>query len=202
MKQWKLIIGSMFSVVVLGILGIFIHQLSSFTIEESALKKHITEQINRGSNAKINIEIEEVKDIGNFKTLLLSIDEGDKSNVNEKIGFAFYEKNRLNKYRFDGLGWGTNSFDSYLFKAFVGKKKEKLLVVFGKKPSATKEFERFTVEFEDEVFVANLSKAEYFLEVFPVSSNSTDASRLTNISFGTNDYYSESFPLIITSKIK
>jgi hypothetical protein len=202
MKKWILPFCLISAMIVLIAFGMFIYQETRFSIEENALEKHITTQVTRDGAMEAKIEIEEIKDIGNFKTLLFSVQDEDMPHPNLGLGFAFYEKNWFgDKYRFDGMGWGSNTFDSYLFEAFVENQKQKFIVVYGRNPSERKEFERFIVNFHDEIFVANISKDEYFVEVFPVTNNS-EASTTSNINFETADLYIESYPLIITSKIK
>jgi hypothetical protein len=190
---------SLFAIVI--VFGIWIYRLSGFSIEESDLEKHMAEQFRKTENMKTGIEIEEIRDIGNYRTFLFSVHEGDVPDTDPKLGFAFYEKSRLgNKYRFDGMGWGTNPFDGYLFEASAGNKRNKFLVVYGRNPSESKEYERFEFHFHDETFVGNLPRKEYFVEVFPVTHHTKEGA-VTEIHFETRDHEVTSFPLPITSLI-
>ncbi|HZG86377.1 hypothetical protein [Paenibacillus sp.] len=189
---------------ILVIVGIWLHLLNRFPLEETALESHVKEQfINAGTMTKADLEIEEINEIGNYKTILFSVHDAETPSPAPRLGFAFYERSRLgNTYRFDGMGWGTNTFDSYLFEAFTGKRKETFFVVYGRNPSDSKEFERFKITFHGEVFVGNIAKEEYFVEIFPVANPSFQESGVAAIAFETKDLRTESFPLPITSKIK
>jgi len=203
MKKRGVHLSMMAVAMVLAVVGIWMLQLHRFPLEKTALERDVAEQfINSGAMDKAELQVEEINEIGNVATILFSVHDGEAPSAASRLGLAFYGRNRLGgTYRFESMGWGSNTFDSYLFEASAGSKKGTYFVVYGKTPSVSKEFERFKVTFRGEVFDGNMAKEEYFVDIFPVA-NELIGDGVGEITFVTKDLYTESFPLPVTSTIK
>ena len=193
------------SVVFIGFFaGLLTYQLSNYSLAEQDLEGHIAEKIHQSMNAEAAIQVEEIKDVGNYRNVLFTILNPVPSDSETQMGLAVFKKGWIGiKYQFVGAGWGTNPIDAYLLHASAStdNKADQYLVVYGRNPSTSQAFERFSIQLQDELLSRELSDRPYFVEIFPVTVDG-DKNVVSSIRFDREGDDSESYPLIITSRIR